>query len=182
MEILKANVGFALVLRAGFAMKIIALAIALLFTQAFSDPKIKLEPGFVLPSKFTEKKKEKSKDKKKITFDYIATYPNQLRPFFRYRSDGVDYVIAYDKETRQIKYIHTDDKTFKTADGYSVGDCIEIAKDQVIVYPGWIIRGPQTKDSWYPEFGSSITVDGKNIDISKKSGCWTISGFYKGGN
>src|SRR5262245_45610566 len=100
---------------------------------------IKVELGFVLSEKLISEYSSQKK-KGKFHFDLIATTPSQLRPFFMYNTQDVDYLIAYDKETRQIKYIHTEDKDFRTADNLKVGDCLSYSTEQIVMHPGWNIR------------------------------------------
>lgn len=82
---------------------------------------IKLEIGTKLNRKYIPKKATK----------LIATHPSQLRPFIERTIDGVKYVIAYDEKTREIKYIHTTDKKFRTVDGLRVLGELSLKREQL---------------------------------------------------
>lgn len=137
-------------------MKITALIVALFLTiVALQKADIKLEVGSELPAKYVPKNNPKQ----------YMTHSAQFRPYIEQNVAGVRYVIAYDKKNHVIKYISTDDKQFKSADGLQVGGYVEVNDEQVEAYPGWEIRGPKDKDGWQPliGFNSEMTVlDGSN--------------------
>lgn len=166
-------------------MKITILIIAtFLIFGASQKADIKLEVGSVLPAKIVPKKNRK----------LYMTHSAQFRPFIELEVAGVRYVIAYDKKSRVIKYISTNDKKFKSADGLQVAGYVEVNNALVSVYPGWEIRGPKDKDGWQPlmGFNSEMTVldGGKETKIelkqyrleSEQTVKVRIIGFVKGGN
>jgi hypothetical protein len=117
--------------------------------------------------------------------ELTATHPSQLRPFIRQTISGVEFLIAYDVKTRKIKYIHTTDKNFRTADGLGVFSEIPLKREQLKVYPGWEIRAPITSDGWYPVAGVDLPHLGIDLAGSFKGDetrMVTIVGFSKGGN
>jgi hypothetical protein len=118
-------------------------AMLLLAVAPLHQSNIKLEIGAKL----------KKKDIPKDSTNLYMTHPAQLRPYIERNINGVDYVIAYDRESRRIKYIATHDEEFKTADGLKIGSDVEVSEGQVIAYPGWEVRGQATKDGWYPVVG-----------------------------
>src|SRR5215831_12840125 len=70
---------------------------------------IKLKIGARLPVKCLPTEDEGDK--------LVATHPSQSRPFIDRVVGGVKYTIAFDEETHHIKYIHTIDRAFRTANG-----------------------------------------------------------------
>ena len=139
-------------------MKITALIVAAFLILGVSQKAdIKLEVGSVLPVKYVPKNNP----------HIYMTHPAQLRPFIERDVAGVRYVIAYDQKSRVIKYISTDDKKFKSADGLQVGGYVEVSNEQVTVYRGWEIRGPEDKNGWHPliGFNGEMTV----LDVDKET-------------
>lgn len=161
-----------------------ALALTLLFplTLGFTNLQdIKLEVGFVLPKAYIDKKQDEMRKKpyRETLLDGILTPSKQVLPFVEDEIAGISYMIAYDEETREIKYIFTRDKSFKIEAGMKAGDCITYAEEQLVPYSKWNIRGPKTKDGWYPEVGIDFFTSTK---ISEDGNCWVITGFSKGGD
>jgi hypothetical protein len=158
----------------------------LLIMPAQKQKPAQLELGAEVKQEFIQEKKTK---------ELYMTHPSQLRPFIRQEIDGVGYVIAYDEESRKVKYITTNDKDFTTDEGLRVGNFIELTKDEIIAYPGWEIRGPANKDGWHPVVGfldkvtimkeaKRVTTDIEQIwklDPSDRFQVMVI-GFSKGGN
>lgn len=105
-------------------------------------------------------------------------------------------MIAYDDETREVRYVSTHDKKFKNSIGLGIGDYLELKGSEVRIYPGWEIRGPAGADGWVPMIGfnSELTVlrDGKEVKMKRALGQYwlpaeqtmkiKIIGFVKGGN
>lgn len=166
-------------------MKIsILIALLLLTLGAVQKPDFKLEIGSVLPAKYVSKRNH-----------LYMTHPAQLRPFIERKINGVKYIIAYEKESREIKYIYTYDDSFKTSDGLQVGSYIEVNSAQIVAYPGWAVHGPETKDGWTLLIGfvnkmttlngdQEVVIDaleypplqfGQTVKVK-------IRGFVKGGN
>lgn len=144
-------------------MKITILIVAAFLMFGVSQKaEIKLEVGTVLPAKYVPKNNR----------NLYMTHSGQFRPFIQRDVAGVRYVIAYEEKSRVIKYISTSDKQFKPADGLRVGGYVEVNNEQVEVYPGWEIRGPEDKDGWQPliGFNSEMTVfdGGKETKIELK--------------
>jgi hypothetical protein len=146
-----------------------------LFSFAFvPQAKIKLEIGAKLNRKYIPKR---------VT-EQIATHPSQLRPFIKRTVDGVEYIIAYDEKNREIRYIHTTDKSFRTVSGLQVGSETPLKREQLKVYPSWEIRAPRAADGWYPVVGVDLPI-GYDLVGAFKDGetkMVTITGFSKGGN
>ncbi|MDQ3799159.1 MAG: hypothetical protein M3384_06905 [Acidobacteriota bacterium] len=135
---------------------------------------IKLEIGAKLPRKYLSLEK-----------GLIATHASQLRPFVEVTIGNVDYQIAFEKKTRKIKYIHTDDEDFRTVGGFSVDSEITFTREQLIIFPYWEIRAPAASDGWFPVIGFDISMQGKEFIEKLKAGekaTTEISGFSKGSN
>ncbi len=128
------------------------------------------------------------------TNNFILTNQSQFRPYIRINKESVEYTIAYDKDSFEIRYIHTIDKNFRTSKGLTINSKISLKKDEIIIYPCWEIRSTISDNGWYPVIG----FDAPNI-ISKKDtlimnpltnnsfiasdyGTFKIIGFSKGGN
>jgi len=156
-------------------MKAFVVLSLCLFSFAFvPQGKIKLEVGVKLNRKYIPKK----------ATEQIATHPSQFRPFIKRTVDGVEYIIAYDEKNREIRYIHTTDKKFRTASGLRVGSEIPLKREQLEVYPSWEIRAPITSDGWCPVVGVDLPI-GYNLVGAFKVGetkMVTITGFSKGSN
>lgn len=87
-------------------------------------------------------------------------------------------------------YIHTTDRKFKTADGFKVGDVIDVKENELMPYDGWYIFAPKTRDGWRPIVGMNIGCtddrDEKfdvcgNVFREANPGKARIGGFSKGG-
>lgn len=132
-----------------------------------------------------------AKDVPKKNSQLFMTHSSQLRPFIRKEINNVDYVIAYDEKTREVRYLSTHDPDFKTSKGLKVGDYIEVKGEEVVAYPGWEIRGPEEGDGWQPLIGYDIELTVMQIGVGSK---WLarlsdeetmnvqIIAFVKGGN
>ena len=119
--------------------------------------------------------------------------PSQLYPCVQnIRIDGVRFTtVGYDARTLRIKYLFTQDDTFKTADGLRVHGLIRLAESEVFTVRGWYILGPRTRDGWRPVLGTFLdssvikSADGEVIDLTKpvpgKMHRFKIVGFDKGG-
>jgi len=78
-------------------MKIGLLIVALFLTfGATQKADIKLEVGSVLPAKYVPKK----------NLNLYMTHSSQFRPFIKREVAGINYVIAYEKKSREIMYIY----------------------------------------------------------------------------
>jgi hypothetical protein len=142
-------------------MKICILIALMLF--AFGPPQtdeIKLEIGLLLPAEYVPHENR----------NLYMTHSSQFRPFIERKVGGIKYIIAYKAETREIKYISTYDKRFKTSGGLMVGGYIDVQGDQVSAYPGWEIRGPEGEDGWQPLLGfdSEMTIRIRGRDATLK--------------
>lgn len=107
---------------------------------------------------------------KKRNMELFMTHSAQFRPFIKKEINKVEYVIAYDEKTREVKYLYTNDSDFKTTRGLKVGDYVEVKGSEVQIYPGWEIRGPEDEDGWHPLIGfdSELTVLRGQIDFKLK--------------
>lgn len=149
------------------------MALLLLAPSLQSD--IRLEVGAKLPRKYVSRK---------VT-QQIATHPGQTRPYIHKTIANVDYLIAFDEKTREIRYIHTDDKDFHTVNGLRVGSAITFTREQLDIIPGWEIRAPATPDGWYPVVGVDLPMLGGDFVEKLKDGVPTtmqIESFSKGEN
>lgn len=136
---------------------------------------IKLEVGAKLNRKYIPKKITKE----------IMTHPSQTRPFIEPSLDGIKYIIAFDPKTRVIKYIHTTDPNFRTANGLRVSTEIPLTRAQLQIIPYWEIRAPVTPDGWYPVVGDDsllLGFDLESIFKGNETRMVSIVGFSKGGN
>ena len=144
---------------------------------------IELDIGAKLDKSLTSNKNE-----------MILTHPSQFRPFIIMTLDSVDYKVAYNKETLEIKYIHTDDKDFLTEDSLRIGSIIVLKRNQILEYPGWEIRSNILNNGWYPIIGYDLPdIITENDTIvsnplsqylyhNKEYESFKIVGFSKGGN
>ena len=156
-------------------MKPILFLTLVAFGISVPQARIKLEVGAKLDRKYIPKKLK----------NLLMTHPGQLRPFIKRTIGGVRYDIAFDKHTRQIKYIYTNDPNFRTTDGLHVSSKIPLRREQLQVYPGWEIRGPARGDGWFPVVGfdsiqSMDTARDYNDELETR--LLAIIGFSKGGN
>lgn len=167
-------------------MKKMVIPVCVLLLTAFQNEEIKFEIGSTLNSEFIQKSKIGS---------WIATSSSQLRPYIERKIGGVDFLIAYAEESREIKYIATQDRKFKTASGLQVGHFIKVTKEQIYDYPGWKIHAMKTEDGWTPVIGfltqltvrkgdAVVTVDLKEVwqPASEEPIEVKIVEFIKGGN
>ena len=90
------------------------------------------------------------------------------------------YTIAFDEETHHIKYIHTSDSAFRTANRLRIGTQIKVTQKQITGgYGGWYTFAGRTPDGW------DIIVEDIALLNDWKEGetrSVTIGGFKKGGN
>lgn len=158
-------------------LSIFLISSSLLFFPPQKD-KIRLEIGARLPAKLVAENK---------SIKLIFTHTSQMRPYLEKEIKGVDYTIAYDGETRKIKYINTRDEDFVTGDNLRVGSEIEVKKENFYIIPQLEIRAPAAPYGWQPVVGSdSDDIDFKSNFVDKlKDGETTkvkITGFSKGEN
>jgi hypothetical protein len=154
---------------------IIGLMVALSVFTPMLQSDIKLEIGAKLPRKYIPRK---------IT-QQIATSPSQGRPYVRKTIADVDYIIAFNEESREIRYIQTYDKDFRTVNGLQVGSEITFTREQLDIFPSWEIRAPATPDGWYPVVAHDIPMLGGDFVDKLKDGepaTMTIGSFSKGDN
>ncbi len=137
----------------------IFLAVALVFV-VHQEKKLTLEVGSKLPVREVPKKNR----------HLFMTHSSQLRPFIEREIDEIKYIIAYDEKTREITYLSTYDKAFKSAQGFRVGDYAEVKGNEVVAYPGWEIRAPGGEDGWQLliGFNSEMTVWSDNNEVKLK--------------
>ena len=143
--------------------------------QSFAQSDLKLQIGARLPAKYVPKNLNQ----------YVMTHPSQTRPFIRTSVRKVNYLIAFDAKTFKIRYIQTFDKKFQTVNGLRVGSEIEVTREQLNIYPGWYILGPETPDGWHPILGADLPLQGQEKFDNLKPGQSvkvTIESFSKGGN
>jgi hypothetical protein len=156
-------------------MKILIICVFGLVTlAAVPQSDIKLSIGAKLPRKYVSAKIGK-----------IATHPSQFRPYINKTIADVDYIIAFDEKTREIRYIHTADKDFRTVNGLRVGSKITITREKLEILPSWEIRAPATPDGWLPVVGLDLPMLNRDFVEKLKDGEpaeMTISSFSKGGN
>lgn len=134
---------------------------------------IKLEINSKLPAKY-------AKESKGLTF----TAASQMFPFVEITIREVDYVIAFDRESRKIKYIFTDDEDFQSDNGLRVDQEITFKWAEIDVLGYFQLRGPKDKNGWQPVIGGSSAFDGDFLERVEKAGQLTteIDGFAKGYN
>jgi hypothetical protein len=151
------------------------LSLLLVGLMVLQQAPIKLEIGAKLNRKYIPKKLTKE----------IMTHPSQTRPFIEPSLGGVEYIIAFDPKTREIKYIHTIDPNFRTANGLHVSTEIPLTRAQLEIIPYWEIRAPVTPDGWYPVVGQDSHLFGFDLAgsfIGNETRLVSIVGFSKGGN
>jgi len=151
---------------------------------SFCQSDIKLEIGNKIDKKFLPDS----------VGNFILTNQSQFRPYIKVLIDSIEYTIAYDKDSSEIKYIHTTDKNFKTPKGLMIGSKLLLKRDEIITYPSWEIRSTNSDDGWYPIIGydlpdliskndtirmNPITI---NSFIDSDYETFKIMGFSKGGN
>ena len=99
---------------------------------------------------------------------------SDIVPCFEKTIDNVTYRIAYDWRPRnsksfEVRYIATSDPDFKTTEGLSCGDALEISKKDITDYEGWQIHGPITKDGWIPVIGDWFGEHSRPVfDVDKQ--------------
>ncbi len=110
---------------------------------------------------------------------YVATHPSQFRPFIERIVAGVNYTIAFDEENQHIKYIHTIDRAFRTANRLRFGSQIKITRKQITGGYGWYTFAGRTPDGW-----DIIVADIASLNDWKEGEkrSVTIGGFKKGDN
>jgi hypothetical protein len=163
----------------------ILLALLLFVFTSIQKGEIKLEIGSVLSAKLVPKKNRK----------LYMTHSAQLRPYIERTVAGISYIIAYDEKTREITYISTKDKNFKTVENLQVGSFVELNRKEISAYPGWEVRGLETKDGWETLLGfdNKVTVlrDGAEVQIDPEvdtalqagqTAKVKVTGFVKGSN
>jgi hypothetical protein len=158
-------------------MKVLFLSLICLFAFSFSavaQSDIKLKIGAKLPRKYVSLSKAST-----------LTAASQTRPFIEVMIKDVEYLIAFDRKTREIRYIHTTDDNFRTVNGLTVDSEIAFTREQLIIFPYWEIRAPATPDGWFPVIADGSSPFGTDFIDKLKAGekaITEISGFSKGGN
>lgn len=114
-----------------------------------ADSSLKLEVGSIVPKKYRGRTDP-------ITV--CMTHPAQLDPCFVTKLRGIDFTVAYGKNTHKITYIHTRDLKFTTSDGVKIGGFVDVEESSLHMWPGWEIVGPRTRDGWYPLLGFNSEV------------------------
>ncbi len=155
-------------------MKSLLLASACLAafsTVTVAQCNIKLRIGARVPVKCLPTGDEDNK--------YVATHPSQFRPFIERAIASVKYTIAFDEETHHIKYIHTSDRTFRTANGLRIGSQIKVSLKQITGGDGgWYTFAGRTSDGWDIIIAAEPLNDWKEGETRMV----IIGGFKKGGN
>jgi len=134
---------------------------------------IRLEINSKLPAKYANK-----------SLGLTQTAASQLFPFVEVTIKNVEYMIAFDKTSRKIKYIYTDDNDFKNADGLKVDQEITIKWVDLDILGYFQLRGIADKNGWQPVVGGSSAFEGDFLERVKRAGQLTaeIDGFAKGYN
>ena len=115
----------------------------------------------------------------------MRTATNQFRPFIVRTIGKIDYTIAYDENTREIKYIYTEDKDFRTSNGLKVGKEIVFTTRGPAIWYDWEILTDETPDGWYPHVATAGPSAGQAFLDKLEPGTqlpMNITGFSKGGN
>lgn len=157
-------------------MKLLFISLALVLAAtvfAGAQTDIRLESGKKLPKKYV-----------RDTANLFATDAAQTRPYIEVTIGQVDYDIAYEKETRKIKYIQTNDTDFKTSNGLRVGDEISILGKDIEILDYFQFRAPAGKDGWQPVIYGSMGFEREFVKNLYRTGGITtrIEGFVKGSN
>ena len=160
-----------------YSMKIMSLSflvfmmISVVSVDAQRD--IKLEVDFKLSAKYTKKPQ-----------GLALTAAAQMFPFINVTIKKIDYLIAFDQDSRKIKYIYTDDEDFKDAAGLKVGQEITIEWEDLDILGYFQLRGPADKSGWQPIVGDASAFEGDFLEHVEKAGklITTIEGFAKGYN
>lgn len=125
------------------------------------DVNLKLEAGAPIPSTLIPKNP-----------DFIVV-PRYL-PTIQIKLKDINYEVAYNQRENTIAYVFTSDEHFKTSDGYQVGTCLELTKEQLSSARTGITTGPQTEDGWRPIVGyyswlitCNRDVDGPFFTVSR---------------
>ena len=136
---------------------------------------IRLEINSKLPARYI---------KKKGLIEFTFTAAAQMFPYIEISIKQIDYLIAFDRKSRKIKYIYTTDEDFQSADGQKVGQEITVKWDDIRVLGYFQLRGPADKDGWEAVIGGSSAFDGDFVEKVEKAGQLTteIEGFVKGYN
>jgi hypothetical protein len=159
------------------SMKVLFLLLvcfASTFSAAAAQSDIKLKIGAKLPRKYVSLSKAST-----------MTAASRTRPFVELTIKDVEYLIAFDEKTREIKYIYTDDDNFRTVNGLTADSEITFTREQLIIFPYWQIRAPATPDGWFPVIGDGASPFGTDYIDKLKPGekaTTEISGFSKGSN
>jgi len=143
------------------------------FVATQSD--IKLKIGAKLPRKDAPRKYN----------EMMRTATNQFRPFIKRTIGKIDYTIAYDERTREIKFIYTEDKNFHTVNGLNVGKEIIFTAAGPAYMDDWEILTYETPDGWSPHVTFAGSSAGREFLNKLKPGTqlpMNITGFSKGGN
>jgi len=141
-------------------------------TTVVAQSDIKLKIGAKLPYKYLPREDKEERR--------IATHPSQSRPFIENTIAGVKYTIAFDEETRKIRYIHTMDRAFRTTNGLHVGSKIEVTQEQIHSFGGWYTFAGTTPDGWQIISAKDEASLGEWKEGQTKT--IIIGGFSKGGN
>ncbi len=115
--------------------------------------------------------------------------PPQMYPCFFPVVDGVKYAVIFDGSTLLVKSLYTNDRKFRTADGYRVGDVIDVSERSLIIFKDWDIFAPRRRDGWNPIVGHDICGPDGNSEKFDPCGYFfrknhpgkaKIEGFLKG--
>jgi hypothetical protein len=153
------------------------LFLSLICTVAFvttvaAQSDITLKIGAKLPKVYLPREDEEERR--------IAIHPSESRPFIEKVIDGVKYTIAFDEETRKIRYIHTMDRDFRTKNGLCIGAKIEVTREQIHSFGGWYTFAGTTPDGW--QIISAEDEEALGEWKEGKAKTITIGGFSKSGN
>jgi hypothetical protein len=155
-------------------MKSLLLALfclAAFATASVAQCNLKLRIGAQVPVKCLPTGDEDNK--------YVATHPSQFRPAIERVVGRVKYTIAFDDDTHHIKYIHTSDRAFRTANGLRIGSQIKVSLKQITGGDGgWYTFAGRTSDGWDVIIADQPLNDWKEGETRMV----TVGGFKKGGN
>ena len=155
-------------------MKLLIAALLLAVAGSGKSQEIRLEIGFVLPEAYVA---QRYKDFGVILFDETKEHPGYSCPWISARISGISYIIAYKGSSREITYIHSSDANFETEDDLKTGDCINVTEDRMVENAASELRGPKTRDGWYPV----LSIESYSRIKAGKRECMLITGFAKGG-
>jgi len=153
-------------------MKLALLSLICLLSLAattVAQSGIKLKIGATLPHRYLPREDDEH--------PVMASSESQVWPFIEAKVRGVKYIIGFDDGDHRIRFIHTIDRAFRTADGLHVGSKTQVTLDQLNVRHFWYTFAGTTRDGW-----QIIVADTEESLSNMKAGetrTVTIGGFSK---